>query len=234
MKNVAIILAGGTGERLGARMPKPFFRLGSKTIIETTIEIFEQHEKIDAVYIVIHPEQTGNLSRVLEENHYRKISKILKGGSTRQQSSAIGVAAVEKDFGKVLIHDVARPFTPPGIVTGVLKKLDRYPAVNVGLKTKDTMVMINRNNTLERILRRDAVKSVQTPQGFLTPVIREAHQLAIKSRQGHFTDDCSLITAFGLGPVGLVEGAEENIKITTPFDVLVARSILQSRRKNGG
>lgn len=231
MKNVAIILAGGTGRRLGSVVPKPFFRLGEKTILEHTVEIFDRHEAVDAIYIVIHPQQADRLSRVLAENPFRKIEKILNGGDSRQESSAIGVGAVEKKFRRILIHDVARPLTPPDIVTRVLAKLDRYPAVNVGLKTKDTLVMINRNNTLKKILRRDQIKQVQTPQGFDSAVIKEAHRRARQQRETGFTDDCSLITAYGLGTVGLVEGSEENIKITTAFDVMVARSILESREK---
>jgi 2-C-methyl-D-erythritol 4-phosphate cytidylyltransferase len=231
MKVLAIILAGGTGSRFKKKTPKQFNKLGSKTIIEHTISAFEYHEKINSIYIVIHKKYYEDICEILDRNDFTKVDRILIGGATRQESSAIGVEAADPAFKKILIHDAARPFISNQCISKVIKKLDDYSAVNIARDLNDTAIMIDPKNVQQITLERDRIKLVQTPQGFRNEIIKNAHRLALKSAKDHFTDDCSLIEEFNLGKIYVVKGEENNIKITSPTDQLIAEKILKSKNR---
>ena len=108
-KNYAIILASGTGSRFGSEVPKQFLKINDKTILELSIEAFENNLEIDEIIVVITPEYKNLAEEILTKNTYKKVSKILKGGETRKDSSSIGVSSIEESEANVLIHDCARP-----------------------------------------------------------------------------------------------------------------------------
>ena len=154
--------------------------------------------------------------------------KILDGGDTRQDSSRIGVtAAGHETYGKVLIHDAARPFVSKEIIDHMLAKLDTCTAVNVAIPSPDTIIEIDDRDFIKDVPDRRNLRRVQTPQGFRLPLIREAHRLALENDITNATDDCSLILRLNLAPVCVIEGSPLNIKITYPVDLQMAEKILE-------
>lgn len=143
MKTVAIILAGGGGERFNATVPKQFVKLAGKLIIEHTINVFERHPLINEIYLVVHSEFCNWMKGIVQHDPYSKVRKVLIGGATRQESSKAGIFACAEDIEKVLIHDAVRPFVSEGIITNVIQALDNFPSVDVAIPTADTIIEIS-------------------------------------------------------------------------------------------
>jgi 2-C-methyl-D-erythritol 4-phosphate cytidylyltransferase len=235
-KNLAIILAGGTGSRIEGELPKQFLTLAGKSILSRTIMKFEAHLHIHDVFLVTNPEYRDKSEAVVRSGGFEKVVKILNGGDTRQDSSRIGVtAAGPETYGKVLIHDAARPFVSKEIIDHLLEKLDTCAAVNVAIPSPDTIIEIDDGNFIKDVPDRRYLRRVQTPQGFQLPLIREAHRLALENNITNATDDCSLILKLNLAPVCVIEGSPLNIKITYPIDLQMAEKIreIESEKKAG-
>ena len=229
MSNVAIILSGGVGQRYGWEKPKQFVKIAGKTILEHTLEIFNSNKNIDEIYIVSHPHYIDFTKQLVEKNHFNKVKKILGGGETRQESSRIGVYAIEK-ADKVLIHDAVRPFITHRIIDGVIKALDKYGAVDVAIPATDTIIEVE-NHIIVRIPPRKRFWRGQTPQGFRYEIIKKAHKLAEKEGFKDVTDDCGLVEHYSLSKIFVVVGDELNIKITFPHDIYLADRIFQIKNK---
>ncbi len=225
MKTYAVILASGTGKRTGLTTPKQFLKIGEKTIIEHTINAFEQNEQIDEIIIVTNPDYINLTKNLIKQNCFKKIKTILPGGKTRQESSYIGICAIKEDDGKVLIHDAARPFVSTRIINECIKALDTYKAVNVAIESTDTILEVNDRNIIEGIPERKYLKHAQTPQGFNLKLIKKAHELA---KNLNVTDDSSLVVKLKLADVYVISGEESNIKITHPTDFIIADAILKN------
>ena len=227
-KNLAVILAGGTGTRIEGDFPKQFLTLAGKTILEHTIEKFENHPYIDRIFFVTNEEFYDKTGEIVRKGGYRKVLKILKGGETRQESSCIGVmAAAPEDYENVLIHDAARPFVSKRIIDDILEKLNTYSAVNVAVSSPDTIIEIKKNNLIKKVPDRSCLRRVQTPQAFKLDLIQKAHGLAKEKGVTNAADDCSLILNLKLAPIYVVEGSQSNIKITYPLDLQIAQKILE-------
>lgn len=166
---------------------------------------------------------------------YGKISRIVVGGETRQQSSAAGIAAVPGDDHKVLVHDAVRPLLDHGTIDRCLQALDRGDAVDTAIPASDTIIRVSEDSTIADIPDRSRLRLGQTPQAFRSGILRKAHALAARESNLKVTDDCGLILHFGLGPVEVVAGDVNNIKITYPSDIYLADRIFQlrSRRVEG-
>ena len=226
-KNLAIILAGGTGSRIEGDLPKQFLKLAGKTILQHSIEKFEAHPSIDHIFLVIHGEFLSKAKEIVRESGHQKVIKILTGGPTRQESSRIGViAAAPGEYENVLVHDAARPFVSKKIIDDILAALDTYAAVNIAVPSPDTIIEISDKNLVKNIPDRNYLRRVQTPQGFKWDLMQKAHVLALEKGITNATDDCSLILTFNLADIYVVEGSERNIKITYPSDLEIAEKIL--------
>jgi 2-C-methyl-D-erythritol 4-phosphate cytidylyltransferase len=224
MKTIAIILSSGTGSRSGLSIPKQFLEIKGKTVLEFSVEAFEKNDKIDEIIVVSNPDYLEKTKKLLEK--FGKIKRILAGGKTRQESSSIGVYAIDENEAKVLIHDAVRPFVTQKIIDDCIEALDDYKAVEVAIESADTIVEIDENGCVKSIPQRKALRRVQTPQCFDLGLIKKAHELASKRDDLSFTDDCGLVYEFGLAPVKLIEGSDLNIKITYPMDVKLAETFL--------
>ena len=141
MKNYAIILASGTGSRSGLNIPKQFFKIKNKTLLEFSIEAFQFNEKIDAIIVIANPDFI-DLTKQLA-NKYSKIVKIICGGETRQQSSYNGVMSITDTEANILIHDAVRPFVSQKIINECIKALSQYNAINVAIESSDTILEID-------------------------------------------------------------------------------------------
>ena len=226
-KNLAIILAGGTGSRIEGDLPKQFLKLAGKTILQHSIEKFENHPHIDHIFLVIHEEFLNKAEKIVRESGHKKVIKILTGGQTRQESSRIGVtSAAPGEYGNVLVHDAARPFVSKKIIDDIFAALNTYAAVNIAVPSPDTIIEVSDKNLVKNIPDRKYLRRVQTPQGFKWDLIQKAHELAIDKGIANATDDCSLILTFKLADIYVVEGSEENIKITYPSDLQIAEKMI--------
>ena len=231
MKNIGIILAGGSGLRFSNVMPKQFVRIAGKTVLEHTIEIFEKHEKIDEIIIVIHPDYRVLFDNILLKHNYKKISAILNGGKTRLESTKAALVRAEDDD-NVIIHDAVRPFLSHRIIDDCIAALNKYKAVDVAIPSADTIIHLNPDQTLESIPIRSEYWRGQTPQAFKAGVIRAAQQEAARHQDTTFTDDCGLVAKYSGEKTYVVTGEENNIKITTPGDILIADRVFQVNMKS--
>lgn len=232
MKNIAIILASGKGERTGFSTPKQFIKIAGKTIIEHTLDTFERVKEIDEIIVVSHADYIKILQNMIIKNNYKKISKILAGGKDRRESSYIGINAITEENAKVLIHDGVRPFVSDDIIKNCLEKLDKYHAVDVAIASPDTIIETNDDSIIKSIPTRKYFKKGQTPQAFDLKTIKKAHELANKDFDVCVTDDCGLILKYNLGNVFVIDGDDFNHKITYPIDVAVADKLFQLKSIN--
>lgn len=246
MKNVAVVLAGGTGCRMGAPMPKQFLPLGDRTVVEYSVGAFDSHPGIDEVAVVVHPDWRGEMETVVARNRWQKLKKVIDGGAERYMSSLNAIMAYidEPDDTNLLLHDAARPFVSAAIVDRVVEALKAYEAVGVAIPSTDTMWEVHpdmggawdvgsREFTIPRFVARVPERRLmwraQTPQAFRLPLLRDAYQRALQDPQFRATDDCSVVHRYMPGvKIHVVEGEERNMKLTRSEDIETMLSFLNS------
>lgn len=217
MKNIALILASGTGSRCNLGIPKQFAKINNKTILEYTVDAFETHELIDEIYLVTSKEFLEKVKELTK--NYKKVKKVIQGGETRKDSSYNGISAIKDNEANILIHDGVRPLISKEIISNCIKELEGKQAVCVAIDSTDTIYEINDNNTIKTIPQRKYLKRAQTPQCFKLSLIKKAHELANDDSNCKVTDDCGLIQHYNLSDIYLTQGDENNIKITYKEDL---------------
>ena len=230
MKNVAVILAAGSGKRFGSETPKQYIRLGGKKIIEYTLEAFEKNELIHEICMVINLDYKEDIEQIIQANGFKKIQKIISGGNERYDSSynAISAYADEEDV-NLVFHDGVRPFVSQKIINDSIEALETFNAVDVAIQSADTIIKVDENDLIDFIPKRAELRRGQTPQAFKLSTIKEAHDIA-RAQEGkiEFTDDCGMVVAYLENEsVYVVEGESGNIKITHKEDLLLAEKLLQ-------
>ena len=237
MRMVAVVLGGGVGQRIGAEMPKQLLSLGGKTLVEHCVAAFDQAPGIDEILVVMARGYTGQVTAMLADAGYRKVTAVIEGGVTRPDSTRVALAAVAagaaagtgpEDCG-VLLHDAARPLVDQQIIADCVAALGVHDAAGVAVPASDTMVITD-NGVMHSMPRRETLLRCQTPQCFRLPVITRAHELAAADPDPSSfapTDDCGVVLRYlpELG-VHVVPGSERNIKITYPQDLTVAEVLL--------
>ena len=227
--NIAIILAGGTGSRMGADKPKQFIEVDGRTVIERCIDAFEAAPGIDEIAVVMHPQWTALMHEVAEHNTWKKLKKILEGGSERYMSSLNAIAAYidYPDNTNLLLHDAARPWVSQEVIARTVQALTHHEAVAVGIPSTDTVWEVRQDfdkqlsKFIVRIPERSTMWRAQTPQAFRLPIIRDAYQHALQDPQFHATDDCGVVRNYLPGTkIIIVPGEEQNRKITFKEDLL--------------
>ena len=203
---------------MGAGMNKTFLPLCKKTVLETAIMPFAESGEIDEIIVV-----TDDVKRCSELLcGLPKVKAVLLGGKTRRESVKIGLAAASGEF--AAIHDGARALVTRDEIETVISAAKKYGAAALGVKCKDTLKIADSDGFIMGTQDRERLYQIQTPQVFKTHEIRDMHEKAV----GDFTDDCAVMESFG-GKIKIVEGSYENIKLTTPEDILVAEKILEKR-----
>lgn len=223
MRNIAVILAGGTGSRMGSAVPKQFLELAGRTVIEHSIEVFASHPAIDEVAVVVHPEWRGRMEGIAAAGRWDKLRKIIDGGSERHRSSMNAVEAYAGESGdtNLLLHDAARPWVSAEIVGRVVTALQHHEAVAVGIPSTDTVWEVS-DGTVRSIPDRRRMWLAQTPQAFRLPLIREAYRRAMTDPQFQATDDCGVVLRYMPDvSICVVEGDVTNKKITFIKDISV-------------
>lgn len=225
MKVSAIIVAAGTGSRMGSDTKKQFLLLSNKPILAHTLTNFEQNEIIDEIVLVCGDGDIPFCRKLVQAYQITKAAKIVVGGQDRQASVRLGLEQVESDF--VLVHDGVRPFLTGGLIERLVERLQLQDAVVPAVPVKDTIKVVGENGEIVSTPPRKSLWAIQTPQAFRLSVIKKAHELAEQHNfQG--TDDASLVENLGRS-VYIIEGDYENIKITTPEDLSIAEALLRKR-----
>ncbi len=220
MKNIAIILAGGSGSRFGADMPKQFLKVAGKMIIEHTIDAFERHPLIDEIAIVSRADYMDEMKEMVKKDGYKKVSHVLQGGKERYHSSLAAIEAFTNDADNLLIHDGVRPLVSERIITDCVNALANYEAVDVAVPTTDTIIELNEDGSIARIPQRRLLRNAQTPQCFRRRVIAEAFRLALQDPDFFPTDDCSIVLKYMPEvAIKVVDGEPTNIKVTYKSDL---------------
>lgn len=228
--NSAIILAAGKGARMKAELNKQYLILKDKPIIAHTLTVFENCPLIDEIILVINPEEKEICkTRILERFKFKKITQLVSGGAERQESVHNGLNAVDQRAEIVLIHDGARPLVTSKIIERCVQGAKAYGAVSAGVPIKETIKIMTKDRFVQYTPKREDVWITQTPQAFRIDMIREAHDFAIR-HEVLGTDDAMLVEHMG-GKVKMVEGDYENLKITTPEDLIAAEAILGYKRR---
>lgn len=235
MTNVAVILAGGTGSRMGADRPKQFLPINpgdqspqAETVIEHTVKAFEAAPTVDEITIVVHPEWEEYTHLLAQRNDWHKVKRIIQGGDERYMSSLNAIAAHldYPDDTNLLLHDAARPWVSGEVIARVTEALKSHEAVAVGIPSTDTVWEVRQDfdrdlsKFIARIPERRTMWRAQTPQAFRLPLIRDAYQCALQDPQFHATDDCGVVRRYLPGTkIIIVPGEEQNRKITFADDL---------------
>lgn len=225
MKNYALILAGGSGNRMKEETPKAFIKINQKYLIEYSIEKFSNHPDIDHIILVVPKDYYTLSNSLIKDYKYPKVQDIKSGGNTRFDSSMIGINSICEQEAKVLIHDAARPFLTANIISDCIIKLNDFDALNLLSPVTDTLVEIQENKVLGNI-NRDHIRHAQTPQAFKLSAIKQAHQKAKQENPEHITDDFNLVLKYKTGTSSWLEGNRMNFKITYPEDLQIAKALL--------
>ena len=196
--NIAVILAGGIGSRLGAGIPKQFLKIAGKTVIEHTIEVFENHVQIDEIAIVVNEYYITTIEEMVLNNHWKKVRKILKGGRERYHSSLAAIEAYgDRPEARLIFHDSVRPLINQRILDDTLKALEHYNAVDVAIPTTDTIIQVNESGEIiESVPKRTLLRRGQTPQAFRLSTIRQAYEIALQDPAFVSTDDCGTVVKY--------------------------------------
>lgn len=228
MKCTAIILAAGQGKRMKTKVQKQFLMLQGKPLLYYSLACFQKSDEIQEIVVVTGKESIDYCrSEIIEKYGFTKVKSIAEGGKERYDSVYAGLEACSADTDYVFIHDGARPFVTEDIIKRTKEVAVTYQACIAGMPSKDTVKIIDENNMVSATPERSRVWSVQTPQVFLYSLIKEAHDTARSVSMQGITDDAMVVEQYKNTPVHIVEGAYENIKITTPEDILVAEKILE-------
>lgn len=226
-KSVAIILAAGRGKRMGTDVPKQFLEVDGHPIIYYTIKAFEE-SSVDSILIVTGESMIEYFrDEILKDSGFTKIVGVVAGGSERYLSVANGLQAVSDEYKKVLIHDGARPMISTGLIDRMLSELDDHSAIIPGIVVKDTIKIVDENGFVCDTPNRASLRAVQTPQGFIRSEIKAAYEKIPADRiDAAITDDACIYERFGDGKVYVTEGEETNIKVTTPEDLGIMKSLM--------
>ncbi len=227
-RNIAVILAGGVGSRLGMSTPKQFFKVAGKMVVEHTIDVFERNQRIDEIAIVSNPMLISDFENIVLRNKWHKVKKILKGGKERYDSSLSAIRAYGKENVNLIFHDAVRPLVSQRIVNDVIDALDKYNAVDVAIPSADTIIEVDNNDFISHIPDRSRLRRGQTPQAFDRAVIEEAYDKALKDPDFKTTDDCGVVTTYLPNePVYVVRGEESNMKLTYREDTYMLDKLFQ-------
>ena len=230
MKAAAIIPAGGLGKRMGTGTPKQFVCLAGIPLLVHTVRAFEQVAEISAIIVAV-PMDYLPLTRQLAAQYGLAKVKVVAGGALRQDSVQAGLAQVPPECDFVAVHDGARPLISPALIRACLSAAEKTGAAMAAIPVKDTIKEVAADQTIVRTIDRKTLWQAQTPQVVRTATLKQAFAAAAeKSFIG--TDEASFLELIKV-PMSVVEGSEQNIKITRPDDLLIAEAILMKKEQPG-
>ena len=231
-RTAAVVLAAGSGKRMNAGVKKQYMEIAGRPVLYYSLKAFEE-SFIDEIVLVVSQDEIEQVQEsYVNQYGFQKISRIVAGGKERYHSVACGLQAVRQDCDFVFIHDSARPMLTQEILQRAYRAVQEEEACVVGVPSKDTVKIADEQGYVSVTPNRSLVWNVQTPQVFRYGLICQAHTEIRKGSMEGVTDDSMIVESLGICPVKLVMGSYDNIKVTTPEDLVIAENIL-SRRTAG-
>lgn len=225
--NAVIIVAAGSGKRMGANIPKQFLPLCGRPILSHTIAAFERSPDTDEIIIVTNAENVEYVKNEIAAP-YKKVKKVVCGGSERQYSVFNGLREISAGCETVLIHDGVRPFVTPECIKNIIEETKLYGCCVLAVPVKDTIKVCDKDGFIESTPDRACLWQAQTPQAFKYDIILRAHRQA--QEDGFLGTDDSMLTERLGYKTKVVSGSYENIKITTPEDMEIGERIAKKER----
>lgn len=233
MKYFAVILAGGSGTRMGLSRPKQFLDLAGRTVLAHSVDAFASHPCISGVIIVSNPDFVTEVEAIVvserQAGRWDKVEAVIAGGRERSDSSVNALRHYVAGLGHaadvaLLFHDAVRPLVDARIIADVCETLQTYEAVNVTVPVVDTLMRTQPDDSgtalCTAVVDRSSLQRVQTPQGFRLTTIAEAYRRALADPDFVATDDCGVVMRYlPEVPVATVRGSERNLKLTFPADI---------------
>jgi 2-C-methyl-D-erythritol 4-phosphate cytidylyltransferase len=225
-KNVAVILAGGVGKRVGANLAKQFLEIAGKPIIAHTIGTFQCHDRVDEIAVVSQADYVDEVEKLVHDESFSKVKHILIGGAERYDSSQNAIRAYADDV-NLLFHDAVRPLVTNRIINDCISALESYSVVDVAIPAVDTVIeAIDRQ--LISVPDKKRLMYGQTPQGFHIDVIRKAYDLALRDEHFNQSDDCGVVRQYLPDiPIYVVRGDPRNLKLTHKDDLYVIERLME-------
>ncbi|WNC15051.1 2-C-methyl-D-erythritol 4-phosphate cytidylyltransferase [Brevibacillus brevis] len=221
-----VIVAAGSGKRMGGERNKLWLPLAGEPILAHTVRVFATHEKIDEIVLVVSRQDHADVLAWLDRENIRLT--VVLGGAERQDSVRNGLSALSDDCSYVLVHDAARPFVTREQISGMIGQVQHDQATIMAVPVKDTIKVVGPTGIVESTPARESLWAVQTPQAFRMSLLREAHRAAAEAGKVG-TDDAMLVEWLGHS-VTVMQGSYENIKITTPDDLWFGEEIMRKRK----
>lgn len=237
MKNIAVILAGGSGTRSGFDRPKQMVKIAGKPIISHTIKAFNASPLIDEIAVIVSAEIYDEVGHLINDEKFHKVKRVLNGGKERWESSWSAIKAYEEESLtteiNLIFHDAVRPMIDDVIIENVISALRISDAVDVVVNTVDTIVQADETGKfIDQILDRSKLRNGQTPQAFKYSVIKKAYDLALTDRNFKVTDDCGVVKKYlPEVKIQLVQGSAFNLKLTYNEDLAMLDKLFQFRRE---
>jgi 2-C-methyl-D-erythritol 4-phosphate cytidylyltransferase len=221
MKYYAIIVAGGSGNRMQTETPKQFLLLKNLPVLMHTIKAFAQSDAQPKILLVLNKDQQGYWRRLCEEFNFRIPHQVIDGGTERFHSVKNAIHTIEEEC-YVAIHDAVRPLVSKTLIDNCFKEAEVQGNVIAAVQSSDSVRMLRNEKT--SALKRDEIYLVQTPQTFSLNILKEAYN---QDFDNHFTDDASVVESIGY-EINIIEGERGNIKITYPIDLELAELLLKN------
>ena len=227
MKKYAIIVAGGKGLRMGGELPKQFIPVVGRPVLMRTLDAFHTFDSAIEIILVLPRDHQPYWKELCREYQFAVPHRIADGGATRFHSVQNGLALVDEPEALVAVHDGVRPFVSAEVIEACYREAEAHGAVVPVIPVVETVRHLLPEGS--ETVPRDAYRLVQTPQTFSASLLRRAYEQPFCEA---FTDDASVVEAFGHA-VHLVEGNRENIKLTTPYDLIVAKALVEAAIAKG-
>ena len=221
-----VIAAAGTGSRMKSKINKQYMLLNSRPVLSYSLDVFEKYEAVDEIVIVAHPRDTEYCEKeIVKKFGYRKVKKVIPGGEQRQDSVWAGLLQLNRDTTDyVAVHDGARPLLTLALLDDLIKEAKEWGAAIPGVYVKDTLKIVDRDGFVGNTLNRSTTVFIQTPHVFRFQELYQAYEMALEEGFKS-TDDAALFEKY-IGRVKVVPGNYNNLKITTPEDLIIVEALL--------
>lgn len=232
-----VIVAGGSGLRFGAALPKQFLDLAGCPIIMHTIKAFADGQKLENIYVGVHPEWVEHMKNLVSEympQEEQKRIHLVPGGRERNDTIMNIIEEIEKDFGTneehyIITQDGVRPFVSQRLIEAHIDAVLKYDAVDTAIPAVDTIIVSKDGEVIDDIPERKYLYQSQTPQSFRMDLLKKLYGELTPEEKGRLTDACKICTVHQV-PVHIVEGETSNIKITTAIDLKIAQAITEKHK----
>lgn len=230
--NIALLTAAGASTRMGQDIPKQFLTVNERPVIVYTMEAFQYHPEIDEIIVVCLKGWENILQAYANQFNITKLTRIVPGGATGQESIRNGVEALSKNHDRedlVLVHDGNRPFLPSKMITDCIATARAYGSAVAVIPCQEAMVLTDDGRISAGNIDREHLKRTQTPHGFTLGKMCELHEKAEEKGIANTTATCTLMMELG-EPVHFYDGSEKNMKLTTLDDMDIFKALLMAKR----